>query len=390
MNTARIQRPRESAWRDWRSRRLRAVWFVAPIFGLVVFPLLFDGILLSGAAHAGNFAVDFNRFYLPAARNVAAGHSPYPFYGYPPLLVFALAPLTFVPSPDVVFTILVILCVPAALWLLGIRDWRCYGAAFLWAPVYHGVQTANITLPLLLGVACCWRYRNRPSLAALLAGLAIAAKLICWPLGFWLAATRRFGKTAVGAAVVAALVTFGLWSLIGFAGLRGFLSNLNGHNAAEARLGYTVQAVAADVGLPAVVGTALWIGVAIVLIAFCVIYGRRGDDRRSFSFAILACIIASPIVWLHSFALLLAPVALYRPRFSLMWLLPALLWAGYGTAGEGAPWQRALVLGAAAFVFFTSVYREPPLACAGELQIGSRPPLGTVSAEHAEPAASLH
>ena len=389
MSTA-LQRQRESAWKEWWTRRRRTFLVVAPILGLAVLPFLLEGMVLKGAAHNGNFAFDFNHYNLPAARNLAAGHSPYPFYGYPPLVVFALVPFTFLPAPDVLFTILVVLCVPGALWLLGVRDWRCYGAAFLWAPVYVGVQTANVTLPLLFAVACCWRYRDRPALGALSAGLAIAAKIICWPLAVWLAATRRFGKTAMGAALVAALVTFGLWALIGFSGLRGFLANLNGHRVAETQRGYTVQAVAADVGLPAVAGTALWAGVVIVLIALCVIYGRRGDDRRSFSFAIVACILASPIVWIHSYALLLAPVALYRPRFSAVWLLPALLWVVSGTPGDGTPWQRALVLGVAAAVFVTSVFREPPLAYPRGPQNGSRPSLVPVSLEHAEPAASLH
>ena len=92
------------------------------------------------------------------------------------------------------------------------------------------------------------------------------------------------------------------------------------------------------------------------VLAACVLAGRRGDDRLSFSFAVLACVVASPIVWLHSFVLLLAPVALYRPRLSVVWLVPALLWFGSGN-GNGRPWQTALVLGVGAAAFALAVLR---------------------------------
>ncbi len=40
----------------------------------------------------------------------------------------------------------------------------------------------------------------------------------------------------------------------------------------------------------------------------------------------MATLVLSPIVWLHYLVVLLVPVALARPRFSLLWLLPVLLW----------------------------------------------------------------
>ena len=35
---------------------------------------------------------------------------------------------------------------------------------------------------------------------------------------------------------------------------------------------------------------------------------------------------AEPIVWLHYLVVLLVPLAIARPRFSAIWLLPVLLW----------------------------------------------------------------
>jgi hypothetical protein len=55
-------------------------------------------------------------------------------------------------------------------------------------------------------------------------------------------------------------------------------------------------------------------------------------------------ILAVPVVWLHSFALLIAPIAVMRPRLSAAWFVPILMIIGPGT-GNGVPWQTAGVLG---------------------------------------------
>jgi hypothetical protein len=41
---------------------------------------------------------------------------------------------------------------------------------------------------------------------------------------------------------------------------------------------------------------------------------------------VAATLALSPIVWLHYLVVLLVPVAIARPRFSALWLLPVLLW----------------------------------------------------------------
>ena len=62
------------------------------------------------------------------------------------------------------------------------------------------------------------------------------------------------------------------------------------------------------------------------LLVACVVFARRADDRRSFTCAVAATLALSPIVWLHYLVVLLVPLAIARPRFSLIWLLPVLLW----------------------------------------------------------------
>ncbi len=320
---------------------------VATLVGLVALPLLLYIVMLQTFWDRGELGIDLTQTLLPAAREVADWTSPYPAYGYPPLVAFALVPLTLAPSPELVWTLVLLLMLPASLWVLRVRDWRCYGAAFLWGASFHAVQTGNVTIPLLLFTALAWRARDSLR-AGVWSGLAVATKIICWPLAVWLASTRRLGA-AVTSVVVAGGVTFGLWGLLGFSGLLEYPSSLGKLENAQAGSSYTVRALLEDLGTP-VLGQLAWYLLVASVLAACVLAGRRGDDRLSFAFAVLACVIASPIVWLHSFVLLLAPVALYRPRFGVVWVLPALLWFGSGS-GNGAPWQTALVLAVAGLTF---------------------------------------
>lgn len=342
---------------DWLGRRAAAVATVLPLVILTVLPVALYAILLLNSNDRGNFAIDFQQTLLPAAEKLSHGQSPYPAYGYPPLVAFGLVPFAFLPAADVIFVTLLVACVPLALWLLNVRDWRCYPAAFLWAPTFHAVQTANISIVLLLGFAVCWRFRERSAIVTIAGGLTIAAKIICWPLALWLAATRRY-RGAFGAAIVSLALTFGLWATLGFSGLLRYPANLDRLSSQVSRDSYTIKALADDIGAPMVIGRTLGVLLALVVLALCVYTGRRGDDRRSFAYAVLATIVASPIVWLHSFVFLLAVVALFRPRLSGVWLLPAALWFASGN-GNGTPWQTALVLGVASVVFLVSVLRQP-------------------------------
>jgi len=98
-------------------------------------------------------------------------------------------------------------------------------------------------------------------------------------------------------------------------------------------------------GAGVTVGKAAGTVLALAVVAGVVALARRGDDRRSFGLAAVAMIVASPIVWLHSFALLLAPVAVLRPRLGAAWLVPIAMVVTSGT-GNGHPWQTAVALGA--------------------------------------------
>jgi hypothetical protein len=314
---------------------------------------------LANATSSGSLAKDFTDTYLPAAQAVLHGRSPYPGlddpvmvmgqgYVYPPLVAFLSVPLALLPGAALLVIALTALCVPLSLWLLGVRDWRCYVAAFLWMPVFSGIVWGNLTLPLVLGCAAVWRFRDRPAAVSIAGGLTIAGKLIAWPVGLWLVSTRRL-RAAAGALAVAFCVTIGLWSLLGFAGLADFPANLHRLDQGNADRVYTITALAREAGLSGRAQTVLWAGVVLLALTGVVVFGRRRDDARSYTCAMVAVIVASPIAWLHSFAFLLVPVALLRPRFSVIWLLPAAMWL-FLSGADPSPRQIALTLALAGVV----------------------------------------
>ena len=74
-------------------------------------------------------------------------------YVYPPLIAVATVPLTFLPVglAESLFQFFLVGVFVATLWLLGVRDWRCYGLGFLWPPVTDAIVTGNVSLLLGLG-----------------------------------------------------------------------------------------------------------------------------------------------------------------------------------------------------------------------------------------------
>ena len=100
---------------------------------------------------------------------------------------------------------LVLLCLAATLWVVGVRDWRVYGVASLWPPVIDSYQTANLTLPLALLVAIVWRYRDNRWVAGATLGLALALKFFLWPVAIWLVATGR--RVAAGVSLASRRVS---------------------------------------------------------------------------------------------------------------------------------------------------------------------------------------
>jgi hypothetical protein len=338
----------------WAQRRLRALRGSATIAFLGLGPLILGAVLISLMYDQGLVAFDVHQSIRPAAELLVDGHSPYRTedsviaaggaHPYPPFVTIAYTPLTLVSVGvgDGVLTALLILLVPATLLILGVRDWRCYGAALLWAPVTVAVQTANLSIPLAFAAALVWRYRDR-RWTALPSAVAIGAKTFLWPILVWLAATGRARRAVLSVVVLAALV-LGSFLVVGISSISDYLTVVRAVGEREAPEALTLYPVGLALGLPALLAKVLWGLVGLAAVAACVVMGRRGDDVASFTMAVGAALLLAPTLSLHYVVLLLVPLAITRPVFGASWLLPLLLWGVAGDRADRPEWQAGLTV----------------------------------------------
>ena len=362
-------------------RSPRELLSAAALLGLaLVLAVLYARRALSGWG-SGPAPYDLMVF-LHAADDVAAGRSPFPAvatltgdqnYVYPPLLALALIPLAALPTAvaTLIWVALGVAAVVAALWLLHVRDPWVYLLALL-APATRDAVGAGTVGPLLvLLTAVAWRYRDRrPALPAVAVGLAVALKLFVWPLLVWLLATRRLAAAA-GAVALGAAAALLSWAVIGFDGLGAYPDLLRRLSELEADRSYSAVAVGRALGLGSLAAAAVAIAVGAVCIAAAVWLARdrtataEERDRRSLTAAIAAAVVLTPILWIHYLVLLLVPLALARPRFSPLWLVPVVplvpRLAGWEPAGwpEGDGASLAVILGAAALVLVATLRPAP-------------------------------
>jgi hypothetical protein len=267
----------------------------------------------------------------------------------------ALGPVSWLPEDVLAVGIVALLAgmVVVTMRLLEVRDPRCYVVVFAWGPVLHGLQTANLSIPLALAAAAAWRWRAEPLRGGLSLGAAVAPKLFLWPLVLWALAGRRLATAAVGLASALA-VTAAAWGAIGLAGLGDYVDLARRVAGAQEHDAYTVLALALDAGLGDGAARAIWLACGVVALLAVVLLGRGGDDRRSFTLALVAALLLTPTAWLHSFVVLLVPLALARPRLDWAWVAPVALLAASGT-GNGAPWQTVLAISVCAAVVTASL-----------------------------------
>jgi hypothetical protein len=336
-------------------------------------PLIALFYAIGPVAFGDRQAADFHFNYYYAAEAIRAGEDFYPSHGfvvrgendliidyvYPPLLALVTVPWTLIPIglAEVLFQLVLVAAFVGTLALLGVRDWRCYGLAFLWPPVTDAVTTGNVTILLGLAAALVWRFRDRSLAAGASVGISIATKIFLWPLTVWLAATRRLTAAAwsVAIALGAALAS---WAVVGFRGIADYPDLVRRLSERMDERGYTLYALGLDLGLAPGAARALWAALALALLAATVLVARRGDERRAFLLALAAAIAVSPIVWLHYFALLLVVVALAQPRLGPLWFvgLPLQLVVTTGVY-NGSTFQTAAVLIAAAGTVAAALYR---------------------------------
>jgi hypothetical protein len=338
---------------------IAAIWAVT-----IYFSTVHDSFRADKAPH------DLHVF-LQAASKVLHGASPYVFradetYAYPPLLAFLAAPLHWVGAgaATLIWTLLSLAAIAAGLWLLGVRDWRCYALTAVYPITRSAVNLGTVGPLLFLAIAGAWRWREQAFSAAAGIGIATAVKLFLWPLVFWLALAGRLraAVSAIGVAVALVLVS---WAAIGFAGLADYPSILRRLADEEATSSYSLVALGVRAHLPESVATVLaaLVAVALLLAAARFAHGeRRAREERDvvvLTLALAAALAASPIVWVHYFLLLVVPLALTRPRLSPLWFVPL----AYYPLGESAwPAGDARKLGLAVvvtLVLLLAVVRPP-------------------------------
>ena len=295
-------------------------------------PGVVDGIYFPD----GGFLFDLHVMW-QAGHDVVTGHSPYPFV-YPAPAAFLMAPFGALPwSVAVVFfTLALIGASGLSLWLLGVRDWRCYSVTLAAMPMASSIMIGTLSPFLALGAAVAWRYRDRRWIVAAAITAVVVTKILLWPLAIWLIATRRIrsAATTIGLGIA---VTFGSWALLGFDGLADYPHRLGRVAGLEQDKSYSPFALLRALGLSS--GSArlavLVLTAAALLVIFRVARGTDGD-RRSFVIALIVGLLAAPIVWLHYLVVLIVPLALYRPRFGIAWLVPLLYWLLPGQESHGS------------------------------------------------------
>jgi hypothetical protein len=327
------------------------------VFGLLP-PLFFIALMAMwiSLGYGYRFGFDFKPLW-EAARHVLSGTSPYPpphawalrdeqQFVYPPIAALIAAPFAFLPFPVAATLFAVLLAGMTALTLriLGVSDWRCYGLALAWLPVIEAIALGTVTIPLALGLAVAWRYRDRRWTPVLAIAALIAAKVFLWPLLFWLVATRR-GIAAVQALALAVAAVLCSWALIGFAGFTTYPRLLDTLARLLQWKSYSSTALGLALGLTR--GEARLASFACggaVLIAVLLLGRRASDpnaDRYAFIAAIGAAFLLTPIVWMHYLALLLVPVAITRRQLTPLWFVPLAMWATPGQS-HGHLWRVAI------------------------------------------------
>lgn len=319
---------------------------------LILLPPVFLGWLVWIGIEQHAVAIDFTAAYLPAARNLVHGLSPYlhPGYVYPPPAAWLAAPFLLLPklAAGLAAMAAAVAAITGTVWLMGVRDWRCFAISILWLPCYSVIQTGNAIVILALLCAAAWRWRERPLSCGAAVGLAIALKLIAAPLLLFFVLTGRRRATAVGALSAVAFTALS-WAPIGFAGMFSYPHLLGQLDTNERIAGYALRTlIGKAIGWSA--ADVITVAVAAALVAVAI--RLRRNEKTPFAIAVALMLELSPIVHMYYFVFLLLVVPLASRRIGPMWLAPLVLWVGPAAAAGGPEqWQRLAVLVTVAAIF---------------------------------------
>ena len=121
-----------------------------------------------------------------------------------------------------------------------------------------------------------------------------------------------------GAAILGSWAAIGFKDLLSYPDLLSMLTDIEGANSHSVSVYTAVLALGAPLQLRHFASVAA----GCVLLGGVIFSARRGDDEAAFFLALLSALAFAPTVWLHYLALLVVPIAIYRPRFSGLWAAP--------------------------------------------------------------------
>jgi hypothetical protein len=290
---------------------------IVPAVVLGALPVAVASTMFVVAVGHGPLAWDFRNELYPQTTAFLEGHNPYPDGLWPPLAMLVAVPFTLVPSvpAGIAIALAGLACMALALRLVDVRDWRVYGVTALWPSVMADIRIAHLTPLLCLLTAMVWRYRARPYVTGAALGIACGLKFLLWPLGVWLLATGRVRAVLVASVVAAA----SLLVIAPLAPLDEYVRTLREVTRTFDQDGYTVYGILTRLGAGEAVarGSTLALGVALLAAIW---------RTKSFAVAVAAALVLSPIVWLDFYALAAVPLAIARPRLSLVWFVPLATW----------------------------------------------------------------
>lgn len=353
------------------SRRLGAIaaitiWIVAAATAIALGSIRFTDAAFDGQP-------DLSGFFLPAARAILAGESPYTVAGYfySPLVALLLAPFAEQPWATEYWTALRVVsgiaaCVVIALAITPRGAWFRSGLAatlalvtLLWSwPTTFDLWAGQIELLVLLAMAFTVYAKSRGSRFWSGFALGMGAALKTWPALFllWLvrAGARRRAREwgGVGAAAlvaaVLALVTGGVTGVYDMvvSPLRGGDQPLLAANSVWgiSRILFSETPMATPLLDSPVLRTALSVVLALWVIGLAVVIFVRPGDPAIALFNVAFVVI------------LMLPVAHY---FYVIYALPALWWWGARAVDRPRaviPWVVFSAMG----VWWIVVFRFPP------------------------------
>jgi alpha-1,2-mannosyltransferase len=288
------------------------------------------------------------RVFYDAGKSVLDGESPYPHLGtaevysehafvYPIAAVLPFVPLALLPwgLAKFVFYALSAAAVVYAVRLTGARAAAPYLAVFLSASFVRSAQLGTLNALLLAGLLVAWHYREHVAPLVAILTAVIVPKLFLVPLLGWPFVLRRWKATALACAAIGAILLAGFAVGPLSAGDYGqLLGELSGRLAQK---GWGPYRLLLDAGGSATVARAgAWAIAGAILTASYGWYLRHRAEVVLFSGAIVAAILASPIVWTHYYLLMFAPLLVAGLRARWLVGFAVVTWIFSPPMGTGA------------------------------------------------------